>query len=158
MSESPTSNDRELDHLIDRMCDQIASDDELAVLGRQLVEDPGVCDHYIACLELHAALAWQMMPGKAFTPSELHHYAKVDSPAADPAPQAPNPLISPPVVNLNPSPVSHTSLFSLDSPLGSFVFSYTVAAVLLGLGMLISSVIYVTHYSPQIAETGSELD
>ncbi len=76
MNDVPWNNDQELDRLIDRMCDQIASADELAELGKRLVEDPEACEHYIACLELHARLAWQMMPGKPFSPEELLCYTQ----------------------------------------------------------------------------------
>ncbi|MCG2683995.1 MAG: hypothetical protein L6306_10325, partial [Planctomycetales bacterium] len=78
MSAQRTNDERELDRLIDRMCDQIASVDELAELGRRLAEDPAARDHYIVCLELHARLAWQMTSGKPFSPEELLRYAGED--------------------------------------------------------------------------------
>ncbi len=81
MSDLTWNNDQELDRLIDRMCDQIASADELAALGKRLVEDPEACEHYLACLELHARLAWQMMPGKPFSSEELLCYARASDDA-----------------------------------------------------------------------------
>ena len=47
----------------------------------------------------------------------------------------PSPLIPPIILDLSPAP--HASLFSLQSPLGSFLFSYTTSAVLLGIAALI---------------------
>ena len=60
------------------MCDQIASADELAAFGRRLVEDLEAREYYIACLETHARLAWQMVPGKPFLLEELVSYTAVD--------------------------------------------------------------------------------
>jgi hypothetical protein len=129
MKDSPLANDQELDRLIDRMCDQIATDDELAALGKRLVEDPDACEHYLACLELHGRLAWQMMPGKPFSSEELLCFAQADGETSS------QPSIPPIIPDL--SPASHPSLVaSLFTP-GSFVFSYTAAGVLLTLVLLV---------------------
>ncbi|MCD4727368.1 MAG: hypothetical protein K8R46_06895, partial [Pirellulales bacterium] len=169
MSAEKANAERELDRLIDRMCDQIASVDELATLGHRLADDPAARDYYIACLELHARLAWQMTSGKPFSPEELLRYAGEDeqrgmvgSPAIDasvgaavelphqPESRTPNP--EPPFPTLStthyPLPTSHFSV-------GSWAFSYMVATVIMGVALLGFWAYKITHHQ-HIAEAPSQ--
>jgi len=154
MNDGTPTFDR-LQPLISAMLDERLTNEQAAELRRLLHENPLARRQYLRQVNTHAALRWVSSPpevdirGRGVTGTEdveqKPEFGDEQSPA-------------PPVIVLDPSPAIHTSLFSLDSPLGSFVFSYSVAAVLLGLGMLIGSVTYVTHYSPQIAETGLGLE
>ncbi len=173
------NDDRDLDRLIDRMCDQIASADELAALGRRLAEDPAARDHYIACLELHARLAWQMAPGKPFSPEELFRYAGEElteeglpaardaergmagSPAIDAAPTSPENVGSAvelpnrveaglPISGFPLSPLAPPSSPFSPPFVGGPVFSYLVATVILAVMLLSAWAYKVTRYQ-QIA-------
>ncbi|MBN1394298.1 MAG: hypothetical protein JW959_04695, partial [Pirellulales bacterium] len=138
------NDERDLDRLIDRMCDQLASADELAALGRLLSEDPAARDHYIACLELHARLAWQMTPGRPFSSEELLRYTDE---------QAVRGKIGSEIPDL---PIAIPSLSPLASPLspsfvGGPVFSYMVATVVLALMLLGAWAYKISHVIPSSA-------
>ncbi len=181
MTAEKANDDRELDRLIDRMCDQVASVDELAALGHRLADDPAARDYYIACLELHARLAWQMTSGKPFSPEELPRYASEDreqgrrgqrrgasgqrrglagSPASDlpvgtavelPSGQWPRTPNPEP-----PFPALSTTHYPLPT---SFVdnpaFPYIAATVILGVGILVAWVCKVNHHQ-HIAEAPAQ--
>ncbi len=157
MSAAAANADRELDRLIDRMCDQVASVEELAALGRRLAEDPAARGHYIASLELHARLAWQVNPGRPFSAEELHRYGNDESgmmkgesrsgPASadvhpssfvrdpsDPPVPSPEPPIPPIIINVSPLPPA--PLFSTLLSPGGWLFSYAAATVITGMAIL----------------------
>jgi len=166
MSAQKANDERELDRLIDRMCDQIASVDELAALGRRLVEVPSARDYYIACLELHARLAWQMTPGKPFSLEELLRYANDelaergdedsgfgvrDTEKRGPESRVPSPEPRVPPIVLDLSTTSHYPLTTIHSFVGSWAFSYLIATLLVGTALLGAWAYKITHYQ-QIAE------
>ena len=54
------------------------------------------------------------------------------------------------------SPTLHPSFFTLHSPLGGFLFSYTVAALIVGLGLLIGWACKVSYQAAEKAEYAAE--
>ena len=61
----------------------------------------------------------------------------------------------PPIV-LDLSPPLHSPLFTLHSPIGSFLFSYLVGALLLGVGLLIGWTWRISHdYQPRVAQSAA---
>jgi hypothetical protein len=120
MNPPPLDNQGELDRLIDRMCDGVAGVDELSALGRRLADDPAACEHYVACLDIHARLAWQMSPGKPFSGEELLSYAMVDAP-----------------IVIQSSPPVYPSWSSALLAPGGFLSSYVMASLILAVGLLV---------------------
>jgi probable HAF family extracellular repeat protein len=115
----------ELSPLVAALCDGAIDDEGLARLERLLAADPAARRWYIAYMDLHGDLCWDHLPceGPGHTSSfRIHH--------SGPA------LLDPPVV-VDVSPVLHSPRFTLHSPVGGFLFSYTMSAVLLGIGLLI---------------------
>ncbi len=175
MSAEKANNERELDRLIDRMCDQIASVDELAALGHRLADDPAARDYYIVCLELHARLAWQMTPGKPFSPEELLRYASEDrgrglggqrrglagSPASDAsagaAVELPSQIDLESQISNPPFPTLSTTRYPLPTTpfVGSWAFSCMVSAVIMGVMLLVFWAMKVNHHQ-HIAEAPSQ--
>jgi hypothetical protein len=117
---------QELDLLMERLCEGSLEKDREAVDRLvKLLDDSEACRRrYLDTLELHAAL-WRM-----------------GSLSATGSPGLP----LPPSCPLAPVPAS--SYLSLSTPLGSFLFSYTAAAVILGMGIFLAWTCHVSD--PQL--------
>ena len=142
MIPSQASDWQELDRLIDGACDQSLSADELATLGRWLIEVPEACDRYVACMDVHGRLGWQAMPGKPFSISELAHYTQVDCLSEDESDELStlvlgNPSLFPFLGNTLHGAVGY---FSSGWPV-----AYLIATVIFGIGLLIGSHVYVSQ-------------
>ena len=118
MTADSFNDDRDLDRLIDRMCDQVATADDLAALGCRLTEDTSAQDRYLASLRFHAALAWQMSPGVPFSAEELERHAGGTAPVG--RSRAAALAVGRLATSVNAEPF-----------VGSFLFSYMVASVVL---------------------------
>jgi len=159
----------ELAELLTQLCDGKARQPELDRLEVLLLDDPESQEFYRRFVALDVDLAWHVAY-RAVSPS-FGLSIQPESEEADEAEgvqrshqpndsnvDASSSLVPTPVAPIDPAFFVNprSALFDLDSPVGSFVFSYSVAAVLFGLGMLIGSVIYVTHHTAQLARTGSD--
>ena len=161
----------ELAELLAQLCDGGARQPELDRLEVLLLDDPESQEFYRRFVALDVDLAWHVAHRAA--PLPFGSSIQPESEEADESedvqwshqPGEGNTDVSLPLAPATVAPIDpaslvnpRSSLFDLSTPLGSFVFSYSVAAVLVGLGMLIGSVTYVTHYTTQIAQTGTELE
>ena len=133
---SQASDWRDLERLIDGACDQALSADELATLGQRLTENPEACDRYIDCMGVHGQLAWQAMPGKPFSLSELADCTQVACVWEDESDELSttclgNPSLLPFLGHPLPGTVGY---FSSGWPV-----AYLIATVIFGIGLLIGS-------------------
>ena len=78
MNVSADTRWKELDRLIDGVCDQTLSASESAELSKWLVQDPSACDHYISYMAIHRELVCQWMPPIRFSPAELSRYTEAE--------------------------------------------------------------------------------
>ncbi len=88
-----------------------------------LRDDPAARSEYLAYLEVHAGLGLIGGRGASVPGITDSQFAISDWPSA----------IPPIIVDLSPAP--HVPLFTLHSPVGSFLFSYTMAALLLAIAL-----------------------
>ena len=141
MIPSQSSDWQELDRLIDGACDQSLSADELATLGRWLIEVPEACDRYVACMDVHGRLGWQAMPGKPFSISELAHYTQVDYLSEDNRHELSTFIAgNPPLLSFLGNTIhGAVGWFSSGWPV-----AYMIATVICGVSMLIGSVVHVS--------------
>ena len=129
-----------------RYCDGTLSAEETAALERQLRDDPQALESFVLYMEIHSQIAWNVRArsdeesGRQEAPDrrESGRWAAGGQSEIAPSPVAfpSQPSSIPPIV-LDLSPSLHSPLFTLQSPLGSFLFSYTAAALILGLAFLI---------------------
>jgi hypothetical protein len=116
----------ELRDLLDALCEDALAPELRERLESLLLADDDACRYCLDYLSLHGALSLA-------SPSEIRAF-ECGGPSrkrrtADSVP-------APPIV-VDVSPVRQAPLFTLQSPVGSFVFSYLAGAVLLGIGLLI---------------------
>jgi hypothetical protein len=111
----------------ERYCDGTLSAEETAALERRLRDDPQAMEFFVLYMEIHSQIAWN---------ARAH--------AEDGRPSA----IPPIILDLSP-PIREPLWTSLVSP-GGFLFSYTAAVVLVGIGLLIGWT-WKIHYDRQIA-------
>jgi hypothetical protein len=102
--------------LADAACDGALSESDAARLEALLAGNVAAQRFYLSCVRLDGCLRWEFG----------HRSEELES----------APALIPPIV-LDVSPPFHSSLFALRSPVGSFLFSYTVAALILGLAILV---------------------
>jgi hypothetical protein len=142
----------ELVELLALVCDGGLGGAEMERLDALLLDDPALQDYYRRYIVLDVALAWRAAgrPAKeCWQPSADHD----ENPQAaeqnrgatvgEPCEVADSLAVSgASALPLSPSPrfvpVPMSSCLSLSTPLGSFVFSYAAATVILGVGILIA--------------------
>jgi hypothetical protein len=141
--------------------------DDARKLCAMLRDDPQARELYVWYMFLSGSLEWDQSAkvkrdsgfrvqgsrtdvGSAVQlPNHLGEISNLQSPIPSPAP------LVPPII-LDLSPTSHDSSFtSLVSP-GGFLFSYTMSAAILGIGLLIGWAWRVSYYQPQIAGRASQ--
>lgn len=108
------TDDRTIAELLASLCDETISPEEMQRLDRLLCTDAAVRRQYMEYLDLHARLSCQ-----------FHHSAET----MVPLPSMAVPL--PPIV------IQTDSDLSSFHPIGSFIFSYSLAAVIVGIGLLV---------------------
>ena len=67
MSKTPQESRRQLETILDRVCNQTATTADRQRLNELLAEDATAREHYVAQMRLHAALTWRFMPGRSFS-------------------------------------------------------------------------------------------
>ena len=148
---------QEFDRLIDGACDWTLSADDWAKLSQRLGESSEACDYYLACMDIHGTLAWQMMPNARLSPAELRQYNQAEIDLLAEADCLADAFL--PVSSVSPSSFfgntihnayyGTISFFSQELP-----FSLFIATVLTGLGLWIASLVYIS--SPErIAQNSS---
>ena len=129
MTLSP-SQQLELRDLVDALCEDGLTPATLERLESLLLADDDACRYYLNYLSLHGALLLANQ---------------------NPQPEIPNPSRHVPPIILDLSPTFRSPLMSLHSPVGGFVFSYLVGALLLGIGLLIGWT-WRIHYDQQVVQ------
>ena len=128
---TPLTNDfSELSELIGKLADERLSDeDEVRLLGL-LRDDPAARDYYLDYMEVHARLDWKL--GKGELQRVQHGEEGVAKEGQAQCPQV-----------VTPGPDFSLLLTGLSSPSTSFVggmlFSYMIAAIVMGVGLLVAS-------------------
>jgi probable HAF family extracellular repeat protein len=119
----------ELVELAFAVCDATASDEQIDRLEALLADQPAARLLYLQCLELHFEIGRRPMPlgarGEALA---------AGAPATREDGMMKN--VIPPIV-LAPTPGSHTPLLGFHSPVGGFLFSYGMSAVILGIALVV---------------------
>ncbi len=148
---------QEFDRLIDGACDWTLSADDWAKLSQRLGESSEACEYYLACMDIHGTLAWQMMPNARLSPAELRQYNQAEIDLLAEADCLPDAFL--PVSSVSPSSFFGNTIHSAYYGTISFFsqelpFSLFIATVLTGLGLWIASLVYVS--SPErIAQNSS---
>jgi hypothetical protein len=115
-----------LRELARQYCDGTLSAEQVAVLEQRLRDDPRAMDFFVLYMEIHSQLAWEVRA--------RGEHGGEQREGATAAGVLPAPAIS-----------IHYPLTTAHSFVGGALFSYTIAAMILGMGLLIGAV---THVSP----------
>jgi hypothetical protein len=150
--------DRSVAELLASLCDETISPEEAQRLDRLICTEPAVRRAYLEYLDLHARLSYQFhRPPEAMPVGMDSEKWTVDSEEGsgstvqgselqDPKSQIQNPSpVIPPII-LDGSPGLHSPLFALHSPVGGFLFSYTMSALLVGIGLLVGWTWRISQY------------
>jgi hypothetical protein len=129
-------NDRSIAELLASLCDETISPEEMQRLDHLICTDPAVRRLYMEYLDLHARLSYQFHQSDDSMLSVL-------PPAAVPFPPG----------VLQESSEFMPSASALLSPFGSFLFSYSLAAVIVGIGLLIGWVYQVSTTQEFVRDT-----
>ena len=128
MSQPPLHLDP--DRLFAKLLEEGLQGPERDLLSEALRRDASLRELYRKYMMVDALLRWELAPP----------LLRLDGERADeiPNPQSPipNPSFIPPII-VDLPPAAHAPLFSLQSPVGNFLFSYSAAAVLVGIALLI---------------------
>jgi hypothetical protein len=143
-----SADDRSVAELFGSLCDESILLEEMARLNRLLCGDAAVRRQYVEYLDLHARLSWQFhRPLESMVP-----LAAGDGETQPTGAGAAVPAI------IRTSPSFAPSFFSLESPLGNFLFSYVAATVIVGVGILIAWMCHVSDpraNAPAVAVSGA---
>ena len=134
---------QEFDRLIDGACDGTLSADQWTMLGQWLIEYPEARAHYLACMDVHGTLAWQMMPKTRLSPAELQQYtqAEIDLLSTEDGRLSDGSLpVSPSLGFLSTTLHGTVGFFSSGWPV-----AYLIATVIFGVGLLIGSLVPVSQ-------------
>ena len=135
MTLSPERQSR-LTDLIDALCDGTLTPEQAARLEGELLHDREAQWFYLRRVQLFGGLLWNCESRSEWEAmSQLKKLGPAAPPMVGAAPPTSDFVVPPIILDLSPTP--HASPFSLQSPLGSFLFSYTVSALLLGIAGLI---------------------
>jgi hypothetical protein len=122
----------DLSPLLAALCDGTIGDDDFARLERLLAADPAARQWYLAYLDLHGELCWDhrrndecgMMNDECQTVASAIHHSSF---------------------RIHHSPPIHCPLPTTNAFVGSLSFSYLMAALILGLGLLVGAVTHVSQ-------------
>jgi hypothetical protein len=132
---SPSTNWQELDALLDRLFDGIHNEDDLRRINAILRADIEACRRYVSYVELHGRLAW----GDGLGPDiALGKIGRGRTEIQSPQSELPAVGLADAEIRNLPVAAPVPSFVSLQSPLGSFLFSYAAATVIVGVGILIA--------------------
>ena len=135
---------------VERYCDGTLSDADMAALERRLRDDPQALEFFVLYMEIHSQIAWTVRAhaeeegGEAREPLGGGNEPEAAFPPAVRRP----PLSSFPPIVLDLPLTPPSPLFTFDSSVGGFLFSYTTAAVILGIALLIGWT-WTIHYDHQ---------
>lgn len=79
MSKMSQDSRRELEAILDRICDQSATVEDRQRLNELLTGEPALREQYVALMRLQAELVWRFMPGKPLSIQELQRMSLADS-------------------------------------------------------------------------------
>jgi hypothetical protein len=131
------NNDRSIAELLASLCDETISAEEMERLDRLICSDAAVRRLYMEYLDLHAQLSYQFhQPAESSFPVPSEQGEDELSGPAFPIGGSSASVPFPPIVVHDGSAFA-TSVASLSSPLGSFALSYSLAAVIVGVGLLV---------------------
>ena len=154
MIASQANDWQEFDRLIDGACDGTLSADQWTKLGQWLIEYPEARVHYLACMDVHGTLAWQMMPKTRLSPVELQQYtqAEIDLLSTEDGCSSDGSLpVSPGLGFLSTTLHGTVGYFSSGWPV-----AYLMATAIFGIGILVGSHVYVSQ-SVQVAQQSAPL-
>ena len=117
-------------------------------LEEMLLADPAALEYYSDYVDVHCLLHWQHAQAES---GEQVVDSGQGSETANQQSTIHNPQSFVPPIILDLSPAPHTPFFNLNSPVGGFLFSYTTAALMLGLALLVGWT-WKIHYDRQLAE------
>ena len=149
----PLADDR-LWALTAAFCDGTISPEELDHLDALLRGSEDARLFYAAYMDLHGRLQWRFRGGRRGRGEREERRGDGGEAAfADNQPSTINgqPSTIAPII-IEASPTLRPSFFTLHSPLGGFLFSYTVAALIVGLGLLIGWACKVSYQAAEKAE------
>lgn len=141
MTELAVNADRLL-RLTEAVCDTDASQDDLAELDTLLLADDKACCRYLNYCELHFALRFELRAHRAV--QAVHGQIGIRSIAAEPSVLGDDAAVETPVSTTPaflPVPPYGTTNFFADS----WPVAYSLAAVILGLGMVTAAVTHVSQ-------------
>ncbi len=152
MTETSAVSDR-LQPLLAAMLDGQLTGEQIAELRRLLADDPAARRQYVRQVATHGMLQWIMadVQPSSFTPRpsepvgaavELPHQPTVALPR-QPGDAGPAPLIAPIIIDTG-DPLD-APRFTLHSPLGGWLLSYTAATVITGMAILGAWLYKVSH-------------
>ena len=128
----------DLDRLFAKLLDEGLQGSEMELLSEAIRQDASLRELYRKYMVVDALLQWALAPPLLRSVGEEgSEFRDQGTGISNPQSPIPDPLPLIPPIILDLSPALPPSLFSLDSPLGSFLFSYTVSALILGIGALI---------------------
>ena len=147
----------ELDTLLAAAIDGRLTDADRARLAALLAESADAREYYVEYIVLHATLRWQHSPPLGSTePRKTEVGGGAANVVGDVQPSTfiihpsdASPYALPVIVDV--SPTLQSPLFTLHSPIGNFLFSYLVGAVLLGISLLIGWT-WRIHYDQQVVQ------
>jgi hypothetical protein len=141
MHPAPSPDDvfDEIHRLVMACLSSEASPDDIGRLDQLVCTSDDACRVYVrAMLDSRHLHQWAGDNAEAVS-AQNNQQAEVDVPSG-PADGSPSPCFSPAAA---PAPLSLPSYLSLTTPLGSFLFSYGAAAVIVGIGILLAWVYHV---------------
>ena len=134
----------ELADLIEALCHGTITAEETASLEQLVLADPNARRYYVRYLHLHASLPHVLLPQDVkghecgTTKDELPQSASIHHPSFS-IQHSPSPL-PPIIIHTLPSPLS-----SLPSFIGGPLFSYLVAIVIFGIGLMVGATVHVSR-------------
>jgi hypothetical protein len=126
---------------VDRYCDGVLAAEDVAALEQRLGDDPEAMDLFLLCTAIHSQIAWNVRAcGEGRERTSTTAGAWDNGSGSGPTSVSSSLPLSP-----SPPLAVPSSLFSLSSPLGSFVFSYAAATLIVGVGILIAWMCHVSE-------------
>lgn len=130
------SADRSIAELLASLCDETISPEEARRLDHLICTEPAVRRAYLEYIDLHARLSYRFHQPPETPSVEVVREQEVAE-RDEGLRSAADSESPPPVIVLDSSPARRGASFGLQAPVGSFLFSYTAAAVILGIALVI---------------------